>query len=104
MLESQFQAFLKGRLKAEFPDCVILKNDPTYLQGIPDLTVLWGKQWAALECKRDGRAVLQPNQRYFIDKLNSMGFAAVVYPDNAEEVIDAMAKYFFWEEHTDEVS
>lgn len=94
MKENQFQSFLKGRLKAEFPDCVILKNDPTYQQGFPDLTVLWGKQWAVLECKRDAIAPLRPNQQYYIDKLGSMGFAAMVYPENAEMILDALARYF----------
>ena len=40
MLENKFQANLIKELKARFPDCIVMKNDPTYIQGIPDLLVL----------------------------------------------------------------
>ena len=40
MLENKFQANLIKELKERFPGCIVMKNDPTYIQGIPDLLVL----------------------------------------------------------------
>jgi hypothetical protein len=70
-----------------FPDCVIVKNDAGYLQGVPDLLILFGKKWAALEVKRAVNASRRPNQDYFVEKLNKMSFAAFVHPGNVEEVL-----------------
>ena len=94
MKERDFQVFVRGRIKAEFPDAVILKNDPTFMQGIPDLLVLQGIKWAALECKAKLTATTQPNQSYYIRKLNDMGFAAFVYPENIEDVLSALYNWF----------
>jgi hypothetical protein len=49
--ENAYQAKLIRKLKRMFPDCEVLKNDPNYLQGILDLTILWGPYWAMLEVK-----------------------------------------------------
>ena len=40
MLESNFQAQLIKELKKMFPGCIVIKNDSSYIQGIPDLTIL----------------------------------------------------------------
>lgn len=52
MIESKFQAELIKELKTIFPGCVVIKNDCNYIQGIPDLTVLYQDKWAVLECKK----------------------------------------------------
>ena len=52
MLENKFQANLIKELKERFPGCIVMKNDPTYIQGIPDLLVLHKDKWASLECKK----------------------------------------------------
>lgn len=88
MLESKFQARLIKRLKAEFPGCIVLKNDPNYIQGVPDLLMLYKDKWFALECKRSKTAHHQPNQEYYVDQFNNMSFAAFIYPENEEEIID----------------
>ena len=49
--ESQFQRELINEIKDRFPGCIVMKNDPNYIQGIPDLIVLYNDRWAALECK-----------------------------------------------------
>lgn len=85
-LEAKYQAGLIARLKAKFPGIVVLKNDPTYCQGIPDLLLLRMHRWAMLECKRSKNAPHRPNQDYYIEWLNSMSYAAFIYPEN-EEVI-----------------
>lgn len=94
-LESQFQAKLKKRLAERFPGCIVMKNDPNDIQGIPDLTVLYRERWAALECKRSENAKnRQANQEYYVDKLNGMGFARFIFPENEAEVLQDLEVYF----------
>ena len=75
-----------------FPGCVILKNDPNYKQGVPDLILLWEDRWAMLEVKASGRARHRPNQDYYVDVLDRMSFAAFISPDNKEHVLDALQR------------
>lgn len=90
MLESQFQEKLIRDIREMLPGCVILKNDPDYIQGIPDLLVLYKNKWAALECKRSRSAKHQPNQEYYVGVLNQMSFSAFIFPENREEVLDEL--------------
>ena len=90
MKESKFQSKLIRELKDRFPGCVVLKNDPNYIQGFPDLTVLYGSKWACLEVKRESKAKRRPNQEFYIRRLNKMSFAAFVSPENKEEVLDGL--------------
>lgn len=91
MTENRYQADLIKRLDRMFPGSVILKNDSGYLQGIPDLTFFWGPVWAWLEVKAYEGAPEQPNQHYYIDLANQMGaFGAFIYPENEEEVLNAL--------------
>lgn len=87
MLESEFQSQLIKKLREKFPGCVVLKNDPNYIQGFPDLTILYRKRWAVLEVKKSKDASHQPNQDYYIPMLNSMSYAAFIYPENEEEIL-----------------
>jgi hypothetical protein len=84
--ESRYQAHVIARLRAEFPGCFILKNDSAYLQGIPDLLILFNEHWAMLEVKASARSRTQPNQEYYVDLLDEMSFAAFIFPENEEEV------------------
>lgn len=91
MKESEFQAILISKLRTLFPGCVVLKNDANYIQGFPDLLILWNEHWAALECKKDKNAHIQPNQKWWVNiKLNAMSFASFIYPENEEEVLHAL--------------
>lgn len=92
VLESKFQAELIKEIKSIFPGCMVLKNDPNYIQGIPDLTILHGGKWAVLEVKRHSDASRRPNQRYYVDKLNTMGYSAFIDPSNKEEVFDELQR------------
>ncbi len=94
MTENQYQAILIKKLKRMFPGCEILKNDPSYKQGILDLTIFVGKCWAMLEVKSSAKARAQPNQEYFVEKLNEMSFASFIYPENEKEVLAALQKAF----------
>lgn len=94
MVESKFQSNLIKELKELFPGCMVLKNDCEYIQGIPDLTIFYGRYWATLEVKRSARASRRPNQEYYVEKMNDMGFSAFIYPENKDEVLDALYSYF----------
>lgn len=93
-LESKFQSELKKKLRARYPGCVVTKNDPNDIQGIPDLTVFHGQKWATLECKRSEHEHRQPNQDYYVEKMNGMSFSRFIYPENEEEVLKALDLYF----------
>lgn len=92
MLESKFQASLIKELKSKFPECIIMKQDANYIQGIPDLLILYKDKWAMLECKKSANASLQPNQKYYIDKTNEMSFSRIIYPENKEEVFSELER------------
>ena len=92
--ESTFQHCLKQQLKDRFPGCIVLKNDPTCIQGIPDLTILYEDKWATLEVKRSPNESHRPNQDYYVSRMNEMSFSAFVDPENMEEVLDEMERSF----------
>lgn len=94
MKENQFQAEFIRELKREFPGCVVLKNDANYLQGFPDLLLLYNSHWAALECKRSEDASHRPNQDYYIQKLGEMSYARFVHPENKSEVLNELQQAF----------
>lgn len=94
MLESGFQAKLVRELKERFEGCVVLKNDSSYLQGVPDLLILYKNKWASLECKQKAGSRHRPNQDYYVNKLNQMSFSRFIYPDNKEEVLDELQRAF----------
>lgn len=91
-LERDFQRNLIKKIKDRMPDSIVLKNDPDYIQGLPDLTILNGERWGVLECKRSKKAKHQPNQDFYVSKLGAMSFASFVYPENEEEVLDALQR------------
>lgn len=87
-MESKFQSNLIKDIEDLFPNSIILKNDPNYIQGFPDLLILNGDRWAALEAKKSSEEKHQPNQDYYIELINKMGsYASFVYPENKEQVL-----------------
>lgn len=90
MTENEYQAYLIKEIQKLLPGCLILKNDPNYLQGIPDLTVFHYDKWALLEVKASEKSKERPNQRYYIETWRTHGFAAFIYPENEKEVLDAL--------------
>jgi hypothetical protein len=92
--ESQYQAKIIKKLKKMFPGCEIFKMDAGYQQGIPDLLILWDDYWASLEVKLSAASDIQPNQDYYIRKLDEMSFAAYIYPENEKEVLSALQQAF----------
>lgn len=94
MLESKFQAKLIKKLKELFPGCIVEKNDPNYIQGFPDLTIYYEDKWATLECKQNANARKQPNQEYYVNKMNDMSFSRFICPENEEEVLHELQQSF----------
>lgn len=94
MLESQFQSKLIKELKKLFPGCIVMKSDSGYLQGIPDLLILFNDKWAALECKQHAGAKKQPNQEYYVGKMDEMSFSRFICPENKEEVLHDLRQSF----------
>lgn len=92
MREAAYQTKLIKRLEAMFPGCHIQRGDPSELQGIPDLLILFGGRWAMLEVKTSADAKDQPNQPYYVEKFNNMSFAAVIHPQNEEGVLYDLAQ------------
>ena len=98
MRENKYQSELIKRIEERFPDSIVMKNDSSYIQGIPDLTVLNGDKWAFLEVKKsekDYKKDFTPNQHYYVDKANDMkGFGSFIFPEIEQEVLDAMEQSF----------
>lgn len=90
MLESKYQRDLIEKLEGMFPGCLILKNNPDDIQGIPDLLVLYGSKWGALEVKASRDAETQPNQPYYVDRMDLMSFASFIYPEIEKDVLHAL--------------
>lgn len=93
MREGNYQTQLIKKLNDLFPGCLVLKNDANYLQGIPDLIILYDDQWAALEVKSDA-APVRPNQRYFVERMDDMSFARFISPETEEEVLNDLQQAF----------
>ena len=91
-LESGFQDRLRSELLEMFPGCMVFKMDSP--QGIPDLLILHEDQWASLECKRSARAKKQPNQEYYVGRMNEMSFSRFICPENKEEVLNDLQSTF----------
>lgn len=100
MTENRYQAYLIKKLEHLFPGCMILKNDAGYKQGIPDLVIFYGDRWAMLEVKASERSPHQPNQDYYVQVLDEMSFAAFIYPENEEAILDGLQQALSARGHT----
>ena len=91
-LESGFQDKLRKDLEEMFPGCMVFRMDQ--IQGIPDLLVLYNDRWASLECKKSASAKKQPNQEYYVGRMNEMSFSRFISPENKEEVLNELFQTF----------
>lgn len=94
MLENKFKTNLIKEIKKCFPNSMVLHLDPTEIQGIPDLIVLYKNHWAVLECKKNKEASIRPNQEYYIKIMDDMSFGRIIYPENKELVIYELQQAF----------
>lgn len=90
MQERDFQPKLIKEIKKRLPGCLVMKNDPNYIQGIPDLSVLYGSKWALLEVKKSKKASKQPNQPYYIQYAKDNAYGAIVSPENKEDILNEL--------------
>ena len=88
--ENSFQAKLIQEIKELLPGCIVMKNDAGYIQGIPDLLILYQNRWASLECKKSASAAHQPNQDYYVETMNKMSYSAFIFPENKKEILDEL--------------
>jgi hypothetical protein len=93
MLESVFQSKLIKEIGERFPGSIVTKVE-SYIQGLPDLLILYEDKWAMLECKRNRNAKHQPNQDDYVKKLDGMSFSRFIYPENKEEVLNDLQQTF----------
>jgi hypothetical protein len=94
MNERAYQRELIKRIKARFPGCVVMKNDPQLRQGVPDLLILYGGTWAMLEVKMDADSPMQSNQEFYVEKFANMSYAAFINPGNEEQILDDLQQTF----------
>lgn len=47
-----------------------------------------------LECKENRNSARRPNQEWFVERCNNMAFAKFIFPENSEEVLNDLEKYF----------
>lgn len=94
MKESKFQGNLIKEIKEKFPGAMVLKNDSSYIQGIPDLSVFYRDKYAFLECKKSENEKHQPNQDHYVERIDGMSFARFIYPENKEEVLHELQELF----------
>ena len=87
---SGYKRKFMDELEKRYPGCVLLHTDTRQLQGIPDLLMLWNDIWAAFEVKASADADRQPNQPWYVERWNEMSFAAFVYPEIEEQVLDEL--------------
>ena len=93
-LERDFQSKLIKELKELFPGCLVMKLDSGYIQGIPDLLILFKDKWATLENKKSANASKRPNQEYYVDLMNKMSFSRFIYPENKDKVLEDLKRLF----------
>lgn len=99
MLESEYQEQFLDKVRALLPksknrECKITKNDPGYIQGIPDWSIYYGKLYVILEIKRTKNAHRQPNQAYYVNLFSRMAYSSFVYPENEQQVLMELFEYF----------
>lgn len=94
ILERNFQRDLIKEIKKRFKGALVLKLDPSYIQGIPDLLILYGDRWATLEVKRSQHASRRPNQNFYVKLMNKMSFSKFICPENKERILNEMERSF----------
>lgn len=91
-LERDIQPRIISKLEKRLPGALIYKGDTRFKQGSPDLIILYNDRWAMLEVKRSATARKRPNQEHYINKLNNMSYAALIHPDNEEDILDELQR------------
>ena len=91
--ERQFQKNLIKEIKELLTDSIVMKLDSGYKQGIPDLLILYGDRWATLECKKTAAASKQPNQDWYVRRMDEMSFSRFIFPENKQDVLRDLIEF-----------
>lgn len=91
-LEREIQSRIIKKIKARLPGVKIFKGDTHFQQGTLDLIILYRDRWAMLEVKKSKTASRRPNQQWFVDELNEMSYAALIHPDNEEDILNELQR------------
>lgn len=91
MRENKFQSDLISELETLYPNAIIMKGNR--IQGLPDLIMLEGNRWIALEVKRSANEIHQPNQDYWVEVMHDMSYAAFIFPENHDEILSDITKF-----------
>jgi len=96
MLESAFKKNFITELNVRLaPIDLEYIHTRSHNRSFPDLLILGpGSTWAALEFKAAEEADHQPNQAWYINRLNHWAYATFMYPENREEVLGDLEKLF----------
>lgn len=96
MLEAAYKTGLAGRIETRWGSRVIVvRLDANLRQGVPDMLLLFeGGFWAALEGKRSATAPHRPNQPFYVDLMDKLCFAAFIYPENEEAVLNELEEEY----------
>lgn len=97
VLEATFKTKLCREIEQRFPGSYVFRLDTSDRQGVPDLLVIFENMWAMLEGKRKRPTSpddFEPNQEWYIEEFDRMSFAACIYPENKEEVLNEMEQAF----------
>lgn len=86
-IEGRFQKDVIDEIEERIPGALVTKVEP-YIQGWPDLLILYKNRWATLETKRSKNANKQPNQDYYVDLMDNWSFSRFICPENKEEVLN----------------
>lgn len=89
-----YQSRLIKDIKSRIPGSMVLKSNPNYIQGIPDLLVLNGENWCAIEAKASADAPYRPNQEHYLEVMAKMSCSFTAYPENHEDVIHGLQQAF----------
>lgn len=94
--EGGYKTKLTARIEQRFGSrCMVVRLDAALRQGVPDMLLLFeGGFWAALEGKISSTAPHQPNQPYYVSLMDQLSFAAFIYPENEEAVLNELEQEF----------
>ena len=92
--ENSIQPDIIKEIEQRYPNCIVLKNDANYKQGIPDLTIFYRDKYAMLETKKDKDARYRPNQETYLKIVDHWSFARRIEPENKEEVLNELDAFF----------
>lgn len=95
IFKKQFINDFKGEMQQLGIDCEVYQNK-SQRRSTLDTIFLGPGCWAMLEFKEDEKSPHQPNQDYYVEKLNNMCYATFVYPQNANKVMEDLIGLFIF--------